>query len=89
MQFFDERRRQKRRDNDQTFVRLERTDAFADFGEWLDTAADEIAHAQAVVAAYDEAARSGRGAVGKDGKMIDFANIRMARALLGKFDRMR
>jgi citrate lyase beta subunit len=51
--------------------------------------ADEIAHAQAVVAAYDEAAKSGRGAVGKDGKMIDFANIRMARALLSKFDRMR
>ena len=51
--------------------------------------AEEIAHAQAVVAAYDEAAKSGRGAIGKDGKMIDFANIRMARALLAKFDRIR
>jgi citrate lyase subunit beta/citryl-CoA lyase len=51
--------------------------------------AEEIAHAQAVVAAYDDAAKSGRGAVGRDGKMIDFANIRMARALLNKFDRIR
>jgi citrate lyase beta subunit len=42
--------------------------------------------ARAVVEAYDEAAKAGRGAVGKDGKMIDYANIRMARALLKKFD---
>ena len=45
---------------------------------------DEVAHARAVVEAYDEATRSGRGAIGKDGKMIDYANIRMARALLRK-----
>jgi len=37
-----------------------------------------------VVEAYDEAAKSGRGAIGKDGKMIDYANIRMAKALLKK-----
>jgi citrate lyase beta subunit len=45
---------------------------------------EEVARARAVVAAYDAAAQSGRGAVGHDGKMIDFANIRMARALLSK-----
>jgi len=47
---------------------------------------DEIAHARSVVQAYDEAAKAGRGAIGKDGKMIDFANIRMARALLKKME---
>jgi citrate lyase subunit beta/citryl-CoA lyase len=51
-------------------------------------AADEIARARAVVAAYDEAVKNGRGAIGRDGKMIDMANIRMARAVLRKFDRM-
>jgi len=45
---------------------------------------EEVAHAQSVVAAYDEAVKAGRGAIGKDGKMIDYANIRMARALLRK-----
>ena len=45
---------------------------------------DEVAHAKSVVEAYDEAAKSGRGAVGKDGKMIDYANIRMARVVLEK-----
>jgi len=48
--------------------------------------AEEIAHAKSVVEAYDEAAKAGRGAIGKDGKMIDYANIRMARALLRKFE---
>lgn len=48
--------------------------------------AEEIAHAKSVVEAYDEAAKAGRGAIGKDGKMIDYANIRMARALLKKFE---
>ena len=46
---------------------------------------EEIAHAKSVIEAYDEAAKAGRGAIGKDGKMIDYANIRMARALLNKF----
>ena len=50
--------------------------------------ADELARARAVVEAYDEAVKSGRGAIGRDGKMIDMANIRMARAVLRKFDRM-
>jgi citrate lyase beta subunit len=48
---------------------------------------EEIAHARAVVSAYDEAAKAGRGAIGKDGKMIDYANIRMARAVLKKVER--
>ena len=48
--------------------------------------AEEVAHARAVVEAYDEAAKAGRGAIGKDGKMIDYANIRMARALLKKVE---
>ena len=51
--------------------------------------AEEIAHAKSVVEAYDEAAKAGRGAVGKDGKMIDYANIRMARAMLNKFESQR
>jgi citrate lyase beta subunit len=37
-----------------------------------------------VVDAYEEAVKNGRGAIGKDGKMIDYANIRMAKALLKK-----
>ena len=48
--------------------------------------ADEIARAKAVVEAYEAAAKSGSGAVGHDGKMIDMANIRMARAVLRKFE---
>ena len=48
--------------------------------------ADEVARAKAVVEAYEAAAKSGRGAVGHDGKMIDMANIRMARAVLRKFE---
>jgi citrate lyase beta subunit len=48
--------------------------------------AEEVAHAKSVVEAYDQAAKSGHGAVGKDGKMIDYANIRMARALLRKYE---
>jgi citrate lyase beta subunit len=48
--------------------------------------AEEVAHARAVVDAYEEAAKAGRGAIGKDGKMIDYANIRMARALLKKVE---
>src|SRR5712691_1541550 len=54
--------------------------------EIFSPSAAEVAHARSVVQAYDEAAKAGRGAIGKDGKMIDFANIRMARALLKKFE---
>jgi len=45
--------------------------------------AEEVAHARQVVAAYEEAAAEGRGAATLDGKMIDAANLRMARVVLG------
>lgn len=42
----------------------------------------EVAHARRVVEAYDAGVASGRGAVSLDGKMIDEANVRMARVVL-------
>jgi len=54
--------------------------------EMFSPSVEEVSRARAVVEAYDEAAKAGRGAVGKDGKMIDYANVRMARALLKKFN---
>ena len=54
--------------------------------EIFSPSADEVTRAKAVVDAYEEAAKAGRGAIGKDGKMIDYANIRMAKALLKKFE---
>jgi citrate lyase subunit beta/citryl-CoA lyase len=42
----------------------------------------EIAHASRVMQAYEAAAASGRGAVTLDGRMIDAANLRMARVVL-------
>jgi len=47
-------------------------------------AAEEVAHAQRVIQAYELAAANGRGAVTLDGRMIDAANIRMARVVLEK-----
>jgi len=44
--------------------------------------AEEVAHAQRVVAAYNAAVTEGRGAVSLDGRMIDAANIRMAEVIL-------
>lgn len=46
----------------------------------------EVAHARRVVEAYDAAASSGRGAVSLDGKMIDEANVRMARVILNQIE---
>lgn len=46
--------------------------------------AAEIAHARRVVQAYELAAANGLGAVTLDGRMIDAANIRMARVVLDK-----
>jgi citrate lyase beta subunit len=54
--------------------------------EIFSPSAEEVTRAKAVVDAYEDAAKAGRGATGKDGKMIDYANIRMAKALLRKFD---
>ncbi|WP_245309159.1 HpcH/HpaI aldolase/citrate lyase family protein [Bradyrhizobium retamae] len=42
----------------------------------------ELAHARRVIAAMEEAEAIGRGAVTLDGKMIDYANIRMARRII-------
>jgi len=45
---------------------------------------DEIAAAEALVQVYDAAIATGRGAAVHDGRMIDAASIRMARALLAR-----
>ena len=44
--------------------------------------ADELAYAERAIAALDEAERNGQGAVTVDGKMVDYANIRMIRRLM-------
>jgi len=43
---------------------------------------DELCQAERVVAALIEAERDGRGAVQIDGKLVDYANIRMARRVI-------
>jgi citrate lyase beta subunit len=48
---------------------------------------EEIAHAEALVAAYDDAIAAGRGAVAHEGKMIDAASLRMAQAILSRAGR--
>jgi citrate lyase subunit beta/citryl-CoA lyase len=45
---------------------------------------EEIAHAAAVVKAFDEAVATGQGAATHDGKMIDAASVRMARTILDR-----
>jgi malyl-CoA/(S)-citramalyl-CoA lyase len=42
----------------------------------------EIAYAERAIAAIDEAERRGEGAVTVDGKMVDYANVRMIRRLM-------
>jgi malyl-CoA/(S)-citramalyl-CoA lyase len=44
--------------------------------------AEELAYAERVMAAFEEAERNGQAAVTVDGKMVDYANIRMIRRLL-------
>ena len=46
----------------------------------------ELAHARAVLAAYERAQASGLGAVASDGVMIDAANVRMARVTIRAHD---
>jgi citrate lyase beta subunit len=46
----------------------------------------EIAHARRVIEAYDAGAAAGRGAVSLDGKMVDEANVRMARMMLNRIE---
>jgi malyl-CoA/(S)-citramalyl-CoA lyase len=43
---------------------------------------DELAYARRVTAAMEEAERNGQAAVTVDGKMVDYANIRMIRRLM-------
>jgi malyl-CoA/(S)-citramalyl-CoA lyase len=43
---------------------------------------DELAYAQRVTAAMEEAERNGQAAVTVDGRMVDYANIRMIRRLM-------
>ncbi len=43
---------------------------------------DELREAQRVIAAMTEAEREGRGAVQVDGKLVDYANIRMAQRVV-------
>jgi len=45
-------------------------------------APEELAWARAVAAAYEQATAQGRGAISVNGKMIDAANVRMARTVL-------
>jgi citrate lyase subunit beta/citryl-CoA lyase len=47
-------------------------------------ATEDVAHAERVVEAYDRSVAEGRGAATLDGRMIDAANIRMARVVLEK-----
>jgi citrate lyase subunit beta/citryl-CoA lyase len=46
----------------------------------------EVTHARRVVEAYDAGVAAGRGAVSLDGKMIDEANVRMARSVLNQIE---
>jgi citrate lyase subunit beta/citryl-CoA lyase len=50
--------------------------------EMFSPSEEEIARARALVQAYEAAIASGQGAATHDGKMIDAANLRMARATL-------
>jgi malyl-CoA/(S)-citramalyl-CoA lyase len=43
---------------------------------------EELAYAERAIAALEEAERNGQGAVTVDGKMVDYANIRMVRRLM-------
>ena len=48
----------------------------------------EIGRARRILAAMDEAAKSGRGAVSLDGKLIDYASIRQAEVLVRKAEQI-
>ncbi len=50
--------------------------------------AAEVTKARRIMEAMAQAARDGRGAVSLDGRLIDYASIRMAEALLKKADAM-
>lgn len=48
---------------------------------------EDVAWAQAVTSAYDDALAEGRGAVSVGGKMIDAANLRLCRQILARAER--
>jgi malyl-CoA/(S)-citramalyl-CoA lyase len=52
-------------------------------------AEDEVARAQRILQAMEEAAKDGKGAVSLDGHLIDAASIRMAENLMRKVEQMR
>ncbi|MCW5602954.1 MAG: CoA ester lyase [Burkholderiales bacterium] len=52
--------------------------------EVFSPSAGEVETARRIVAAMEQAAREGRGAVQLDGRLIDIANIRMAQNLISK-----
>lgn len=47
---------------------------------------DELREAQHVIAALEEAEREGRGAVQVNGKLVDYANVRMAQRVIAMAD---
>jgi malyl-CoA/(S)-citramalyl-CoA lyase len=61
---------------------------FALCNEIYTPSAAEVAKARRIMEAMAQAARDGRGAVSLDGRLIDYASIRMAEALLKKADAM-
>ncbi len=48
----------------------------------------EVERARRILAAMEEAAREGKGAVSLDGRLIDIASIRQAQALVAKADQI-
>ena len=52
-------------------------------------AEDEVARAERILQAMEEAAKDGKGAVSLDGRLIDAASIRMAENLMRKVEQMR
>ena len=49
---------------------------------------EEVAHARRVLAATEEAAAEGRGAISLDGVLVDAVDIRLAEAVLGLHERI-
>jgi len=64
-------------------------DQIAALNEVFSPSAQEVAHAQRVVAAYEEAERAGRGSTSLDGWVIDVPVVKRARALLALAERAR
>jgi malyl-CoA/(S)-citramalyl-CoA lyase len=49
---------------------------------------EEVARARRIIAAMEEAAKAGRGAVSLDGRLIDYASIRQAEVLVKKAEQI-